>query len=338
MTTTTNSPANTLPAPKEQTATLIRHDWQREEVRAILDQPFNDLIFQAQAIHRAHFDPNALQISSLLSIKTGACSEDCAYCPQSARYHPGQTNVERLMPVDRVLEAARKARDNGATRFCMGAAWPCPKPRELDQVLTMIEGIKALGMETCTSLGKLDKGQAKQLKDAGLDYYNHNLDTSPEFYGEIITTRTYEDRLETLENVREAGIDVCCGGIVGMGENQNDRIGLMVELANMPKHPDSVPINLLIQVEGTPLEHVEEIDPLDFVRIVALARILMPKAYVRLSAGRGKLSDELHALCFLAGANSIFYGEKLLTAKNVEATRDQALMKRLGMRPLKRGE
>nr|VFK08276.1 MAG: biotin synthase [Candidatus Kentron sp. LPFa]VFK24119.1 MAG: biotin synthase [Candidatus Kentron sp. LPFa] len=337
MATITNSLADTMPASKQQIPTPIRHDWRKDEIEAILAQPFNDLLFQAQSIHRAHFDPNALQISSLLSIKTGACSEDCAYCPQSARYHPGQTNVERLMPVDRVLEAARKARDNGATRFCMGAAWPCPKPRELDQVLTMIEGIKALGMETCTSLGMLDKGQAKQLKDAGLDYYNHNLDTSPEFYGEIITTRTYEDRLETLENVREAGIDVCCGGIVGMGESQNDRVGLMLQLANLPKHPDSVPINLLVQIEGTPLEHTEEIDPLDFVRIVALARILMPKAYVRLSAGRGKMSDELHALCYLAGANSIFYGEKLLTAKNAEAARDRELMKRLGMYPLKRG-
>nr|VFJ73764.1 MAG: biotin synthase [Candidatus Kentron sp. FW] len=335
MTTTTISPADTSPA--LQTSAVIRHDWRPEEVEAIFTQPFNDLVFQAQAIHRAHFDPNELQISSILSIKTGACSEDCAYCPQSARYQPGQTNVEGLMPIDMVLEAARQARDNGATRFCMGAAWPCPKPRELDQVLTMIEGIKSLGMETCTSLGMLDKQQAKQLKDAGLDYYNHNLDTSPEFYGEIITTRTYEDRLNTLENVREAGISVCCGGIVGMGENKNDRIGLMMQLANLPKHPDSVPINLLIQVEGTPLERIEDIDPLDFVRVVALARILMPKSYVRLSAGRQKMSDELHVLCYLCGANSIFYGEKLLTAKNTEAERDRELMKRLGMRPAKLG-
>nr|VFK52437.1 MAG: biotin synthase [Candidatus Kentron sp. TUN]VFK52960.1 MAG: biotin synthase [Candidatus Kentron sp. TUN]VFK57955.1 MAG: biotin synthase [Candidatus Kentron sp. TUN] len=338
MTSTTISPTGTLPALEEQTATLIRHDWRKEEVEAVLAQPFNDLVFQAQAIHRTYFDPNELQISSILSIKTGACSEDCAYCPQSARYQPGQTEVEALMPVDMVLEAARQARDNGATRFCMGAAWRCPKPRELDQVLTMIEGIKSLGMETCTSLGMLDKKQAKQLKDAGLDYYNHNLDTSPEFYGEIITTRTYEDRLETLENVRDAGINVCCGGIIGMGENKNDRIGLMLQLANMPKHPDSVPINLLLQIEGTPLEGAEPIDPLDFVRIVALARILMPKAYVRLSAGREKMSDELHVLCYLSGANSIFYGEKLLTAKNTEATRDRQLMKRLGMRPLQRGK
>nr|VFJ58471.1 MAG: biotin synthase [Candidatus Kentron sp. FW]VFJ63106.1 MAG: biotin synthase [Candidatus Kentron sp. FW] len=335
MTTTTISPADTSPA--LQTSAVIRHDWRKEEVEAIFTQPFNDLVFQAQAIHRAHFDPNELQISSILSIKTGACSEDCAYCPQSSRYQPGQTNVEGLMPIDMVLEAARQARDNGATRFCMGAAWPCPKPRELDQVLTMIEGIKSLGMETCTSLGMLDKQQAQQLKDAGLDYYNHNLDTSPEFYGEIITTRTYEDRLNTLENVREAGISVCCGGIVGMGENKNDRIGLMMQLANLPKHPDSVPINLLIQVEGTPLEQIEEIDPLDFVRVVALARILMPKSYVRLSAGRGKMSDELHVLCYLCGANSIFYGEKLLTAKNTEAERDRELMERLGMRPAKLG-
>ena len=324
---------------KEATSpAVIRHDWTKEEAKAIFSQPFNDLIFQAQAIHRAYFDPNELQISSILSIKTGACPEDCAYCPQSARYQPGQTDVEKLMPVDMVLEAARKARDNGATRFCMGAAWRCPKPRELDQVLTMIEGINALGMETCTSLGMIDKQQAKQLKDAGLDYYNHNLDTSPEFYEEIITTRTYEDRLETLENVREAGISVCCGGIIGMGEDQNDRIGLMLQLANLPKHPDSVPINLLIQIEKTPLERAAPTDPLDFVRVVALARIMMPKSYVRLSAGREKMSDELHALCFFAGANSIFYGEKLLTAKNTEASRDQELMARLGMKPLKRGE
>jgi len=324
---------------KEATSpAVIRHDWTKEEAKAIFSQPFNDLIFQAQAIHRAYFDPNELQISSILSIKTGACPEDCAYCPQSARYQPGQTDVEKLMPVDMVLEAARKARDNGAARFCMGAAWRCPKPRELDQVLTMIEGINALGMETCTSLGMIDKQQAKQLKDAGLDYYNHNLDTSPEFYEEIITTRTYEDRLETLENVREAGISVCCGGIIGMGEDQNDRIGLMLQLANLPKHPDSVPINLLIQIEKTPLERAAPTDPLDFVRVVALARIMMPKSYVRLSAGREKMSDELHALCFFAGANLIFYGEKLLTAKNTEASRDQELMARLGMKPLKRGE
>nr|VFJ50589.1 MAG: biotin synthase [Candidatus Kentron sp. DK]VFJ54550.1 MAG: biotin synthase [Candidatus Kentron sp. DK] len=324
---------NISPAPARQTAPAIRHDWTRDEALALLTQPFNDLLFQAHAIHRAHFDPNELQISSLLSIKTGACSEDCAYCPQSARYHPGQENVERLLPVDRVIEAARKAKENGATRFCMGAAWPCPKPRELDQVLTMVEGIKALGLETCTSLGKLDKDQARQLKDAGLDYYNHNLDTSPEFYGEIITTRTYADRLETLDNVRDAGLKVCCGGIVGMGENQNDRIGLMLQLANMPRHPDSVPINLLVQIEGTPLEGAVATDPLDFARVVALARVMMPESYVRLSAGRDKMSDEMHALCFFAGANSIFYGEKLLTAKNPEASRDREIMGRLGMRP-----
>ncbi|MBT8420267.1 MAG: biotin synthase BioB [Gammaproteobacteria bacterium] len=320
---------------KDSTPAAIRHDWEKEEALAILTQPFNDLLFQAQTIHRAHFNPNELQISSLLSIKTGACAEDCAYCPQSVRYQPGQENVEKLLPVDRVIEAARKAKENGATRFCMGAAWPCPKPRELDQVLTMIQGIKALGMETCTTLGKLDKDQAKQLKDAGLDYYNHNLDTSPEFYGEIITTHTYEDRLETLEHVRDAGLKICCGGIVGMGEQQNDRIGLMLQLANMPQHPDSVPINLLVQIKGTPLENVESTDPLEFVRVVALARIMMPASYVRLSAGRENMSDEMHALCFLAGANSIFYGEKLLTAKNAEATRDRDIMGRLGMSPSK---
>nr|VFJ89951.1 MAG: biotin synthase [Candidatus Kentron sp. H]VFJ90938.1 MAG: biotin synthase [Candidatus Kentron sp. H]VFJ97962.1 MAG: biotin synthase [Candidatus Kentron sp. H] len=336
MTQTATPPAAASWTSGEQTPAPIRHDWKREEAQAILTQPFNDLLFQAQTVHRAYFNPNELQISSLLSIKTGACSEDCAYCPQSARYHPGQTEVEGLLPVDRVLEAARQARDNGATRFCMGAAWRCPKPRELDQVLTMIEGIKALGMETCTSLGMLNKEQAKQLKDAGLDYYNHNLDTSPEFYGEIITTRTYEDRLETLGHVRDAGIKVCCGGIVGMGEDQSDRIGLMLQLANLPQHPDSVPINLLVQIEETPLEKVESTDPLAFVRVVALARVMMPESYVRLSAGRDKMSDELHALCFLAGANSIFYGEKLLTAKNAEATRDRAIMARLGMTPSKR--
>lgn len=342
MTTTPLPPVAASAVPKGQTfdvlgAAPIRHDWKKEEALAILTQPFNELLFQAQSVHRAYFDPNELQISSLLSIKTGACSEDCAYCPQSARYQPGQENVEKLLPVDRVIEAAREAKKNGATRFCMGAAWPCPKPRELDQVLTMVEGIKALGLETCTSLGKLDKDQAKQLKDAGLDYYNHNLDTSPEFYGEIITTRTYEDRLETLDNARDAGLKVCCGGIVGMGEKQNDRIGLMLQLANMPQHPDSVPINLLVQIEGTPLERIEPTDPLDFARVIALARIMMPQSYVRLSAGREKMSDEMHALCFFAGANSIFYGEKLLTAKNAEAARDRSIMTRLGMRPSGRG-
>ena len=309
----------------------IRHDWRREEILALFDEPMNDLLFTAQTIHRRHFDPNEVQVSSLLSVKTGACPEDCGYCPQSSHHHT-DIERERLLPLEEVLENARAARANGATRFCMGAAWRNPTDTNLDKIVPMIEGVKALGMETCVTLGMLTEAQAKKLRDAGLDYYNHNLDTSPEFYGSIISTRTYEDRLETLEHVREAGINVCAGGIIGMGESRGDRAGLLQALANLPKHPESVPINNLVQVEGTPLHGVDALDPLEFVRTVAVARIMMPRSVVRLSAGRLEMSDELQALCFFAGANSIFYGDKLLTTDNPEASRDRALLDRLGMR------
>lgn len=308
----------------------LRHDWTQQQAAQIYRLPFNDLLFQAQHIHRAYFNPNEIQISTLMSIKTGACPEDCAYCPQSAHYPPGQ-EVERLLPLDEVLDAAREARRQGATRFCMGAAWRSPKQRDLEEVLKMVEGVKALGLETCVTLGMLNGDQARHLKQAGLDYYNHNLDTSPEYYGEIISTRTYQERLDTLGHVREAGINVCCGGILGMGEAVQDRLGLLVQLATLPRHPESVPINLLVQVEGTPLAGTAPLDPLEFVRTVAVARIMMPASYVRLSAGREAMSDELQALCFLAGANSIFYGEKLLTASNPTRTRDRNLLHRLGI-------
>lgn len=293
--------------------------------------PFNDLLFRAQSVHREHFDPNEVQVSSLLSIKTGACSEDCAYCPQSARYDTGLPR-EGLMPLDEVLKAARTAKEQGAGRFCMGAAWRSPKDRDIERICQMIEGVKALGLEACVTLGMLTDQQTRRLKEAGLDYYNHNLDTSEEYYSEIITTRTYQDRLDTLERVREAGLNVCCGGIVGMGESDKDRAGLLMQLANLPQHPESVPINLLVQVEGTPLAGTEKLDPLVFVRTIATARIMMPKSRVRLSAGRTDMSDEMQALCFLAGANSIFYGEKLLTTGNPEAERDKRLFRRLGLR------
>ena len=309
----------------------IRHDWRREEILALFDEPMNDLLFTAQTIHRQHFDPNEVQVSSLLSVKTGACPEDCGYCPQSSHHHT-DIERERLLPLEEVLETARAARANGATRFCMGAAWRNPTDTNLEKIVPMIEGVKALGMETCVTLGMLTDAQAKKLRDAGLDYYNHNLDTSPEFYGSIISTRTYEDRLETLEHVREAGINVCAGGIIGMGESRGDRAGLLQVLANLPRHPESVPINNLVQVEGTPLHGVDALDPLEFVRTVAVARIMMPRSVVRLSAGRLEMSDELQALCFFAGANSIFYGDKLLTTDNPEASRDRALLDRLGMR------
>ncbi len=293
--------------------------------------PFNDLLFHAQSVHREHFDPNEVQVSSLLSIKTGACSEDCAYCPQSARYDTGLPR-EGLMPLDEVLKAARTAKEQGAGRFCMGAAWRSPKDRDIERICQMIEGVKALGLEACVTLGMLTDQQTRRLKEAGLDYYNHNLDTSEEYYSEIITTRTYQDRLDTLERVREAGLNVCCGGIVGMGESDKDRAGLLMQLANLPQHPESVPINLLVQVEGTPLAGTEKLDPLVFVRTIAATRIMMPKSRVRLSAGRTDMSDEMQALCFLAGANSIFYGEKLLTTGNPEAERDKRLFRRLGLR------
>jgi biotin synthase len=311
---------------------VIRHDWSREEVLRLFDLSFNDLLHRAQSTHRAHFPADEIQVSTLLSIKTGACPEDCKYCPQSVRY---DTELEReaLLDIDTVREAARAAREGGATRFCMGAAWRRPKDRDLDQVIAMVEAVREEGMETCLTLGMLNADQAERLKGAGLDYYNHNLDSSPEYYREVITTRTYDDRLETLAHVREAGLKVCCGGIVGMGESRDDRAGLLVELANLPEHPQSVPINHLVRVPGTPLADTEALDPLEFVRTIAVARIMMPASVVRLSAGRMEMSDELQALCFLAGANSMFYGDRLLTTDNPEALRDQALMRRLGLRP-----
>jgi biotin synthase len=310
---------------------VLRHDWGLTEVEALFALPFNDLLYQAQAIHRRHFDPNEVQASSLLSIKTGACSEDCAYCPQSAHYGTG-IQRESLLPLGQVLEAAQRAKAEGATRFCMGAAWRSPRDDDLEQIARMIEEVKALGLETCVTLGMLTEEQTRRLKKAGLDYYNHNLDTSEEYYSQIITTRTYQERLDTLERVRDAGIRVCCGGIIGMGESRRDRAKLLIELANLPCHPESVPINLLVQVEGTPLAGIERIDSFEFVRTIAIARILMPASRVRLSAGRAEMSDEMQALCFLAGANSIFYGEKLLTTGNPETEKDRRLFARLGMR------
>lgn len=310
----------------------IRHDWRRDEIEALHARPLNDLLFAAQSIHRRHFDPNRVQVSTLLSIKTGACPEDCAYCPQSAHYAPGR-QAESLLSADQVIEAARAAKDAGATRFCMGAAWRSPKDRDLDAVEAMIAGVSDLGLETCATLGMLTLEQAHRLKAAGLDFYNHNLDTSAEFYRAIISTRTYEDRLETLAHVRQAGIRVCCGGIVGMGEGVEDRLELLRTLANLPQHPESVPINLLVQVEGTPLHGTPRLDPLEFVRTVALARIMMPASHVRLSAGREDMSAETQALCFFAGANSIFYGAKLLTTPNPVPADDRALFARLGISP-----
>lgn len=309
----------------------IRHDWTREEVMALFELPFNDLMFQAQTVHRQFFDPNQVQISTLCSIKTGACPEDCAYCPQSARYDTGLER-EKLMKVEKVIEEAKAAKASGATRFCMGAAWRSPKKKDMPYVTSMVEGVKALGMETCMTLGMVSAEQAQQLADSGLDYYNHNLDTSPEFYGDIITTRTYQDRLDTLANVRSAGMKVCCGGIVGMGEEAEDRAGLLIQLANMPEHPESVPVNMLVRVEGTPLADNEDLDHFDFIRTIAVARILMPASHVRLSAGREEMNEQMQAMAFMAGANSIFYGEKLLTTPNPEANKDMQLLKRLGIK------
>jgi biotin synthase len=311
----------------------IRHDWTREEIGALFDLPFPELMFRAQTAHRQHFDPTEVQISTLLSIKTGGCPEDCAYCPQSARYDTG-VRAEKLMALETVLAEARAAKSAGASRFCMGAAWRSPKDRELDAVCEMVEGIKALGLETCATLGMLTAAQARRLKESGLDYYNHNLDTSPEFYGQIITTRVYQDRLETLDHVRAAGIHVCCGGIVGMGETRADRVGMIAALAGLPVHPESVPINMLVRVAGTPLGDEPMLDPLEFVRTIAVARITMPRAVVRLSAGREDMNEETQALCFLAGANSIFYGPKLLTTPNPERDRDRVLMEKLGLSPM----
>ncbi len=309
----------------------IRHDWRPEEVQALFDLPFMDLLLRAQNLHRRYHAPNTVQISTLLSIKTGACPEDCKYCPQSVRY---DTGVERgaLMERAAVVDAARAARDAGATRFCMGAAWRSPKGKDLEQVAGMIREVKALGLETCATLGMLDEGQARTLREAGLDYYNHNVDTSEAFYGEIITTRTYQDRLDTLERVRAVGMNVCCGGIVGMGEQAADRASMLHTLANLPEHPQSVPINQLVQVPGTPLAGSEPVDPFDFVRTIAVARILMPASHVRLSAGRSEMSDETQALCFMAGANSIFAGDRLLTTGNPDMDDDRALFRRLGLR------
>ncbi|MBL8459607.1 biotin synthase BioB [Zoogloea sp.] len=318
-----NTPTTAQAAPRKR--------WSVAEIEALFALPFNDLLFRAQQVHRQHFDPNAIQRSTLLSIKTGGCSEDCGYCSQSARYDTG-LEKEALLPLNEVLENARAAKAKGASRFCMGAAWRGPKEKDLAPVLDMVREVKALGLETCVTLGMLKDGQAEQLKDAGLDYYNHNIDTSPEFYGQIITTHTLKDRLDTLDKVRDAGINVCCGGIVGLGETKKSRAALLAELANMNPPPDSVPINNLVQVEGTPLDKAEPIDPFDFVRMIAAARITMPESYVRLSAGRQELGEGIQALCFMAGANSIFYGERLLTTDNPDADSDDALFARLGLK------
>ena len=310
----------------------VRHDWSRAEVGALFELPFNDLLYQAHGVHRQNFDPNAVQVSTLLSIKTGGCPEDCSYCPQSV-HHDTQLENEHLLDVEEVVAAAQTARAAGASRFCMGAAWRNPRGKNFERVLEMVRRVRAEGLETCATLGMLDAEQTAALKDAGLDYYNHNLDTSPEFYGEIITTRTYADRLDTLTHVREAGINVCCGGIVGLGEGRADRVSMLCELANLPEHPGSVPINQLIRVEGTPLDQQAAIEPLEFVRTIAVARILMPRSRVRLSAGRTEMADEMQALCFFAGANSVFYGEKLLTTGNPDTASDDALFERLGLHP-----
>ncbi len=321
------------PAPRTADTTSADQRWTPAAVEALFALPFNDLLFRAQQVHRAHFDANAVQLSTLLSIKTGGCPEDCGYCPQAARYHTGVENEDTLSVAD-VVAAAQLARENGATRFCMGAAWRGPKQRDLDKVVAMVKAVRGLGMETCATLGMLKPGQAEQLREAGLDYYNHNIDTAADFYNEIITTREYGDRIDTLAQVREAGLHVCCGGIVGMGETRAARAALISQLACMEPYPESVPINNLVQVPGTPLHGTAALDPLEFVRTIACARITMPKAMVRLSAGRQEMGDAVQALCFLAGANSIFYGEKLLTTGNPDVANDQALFARLGLKPL----
>jgi biotin synthase len=310
----------------------VRTDWTLDEARSIFSLPFNDLLYHAQRVHRANFDPNRIQVSTLISIKTGACPEDCGYCPQSAHHDTG-LDAEQLMQVAQVVEAAMLAKARGATRFCMGAAYRNPKPKQLEQVKVMVREVHALGLETCATLGMLTGEQAHELKDAGLDYYNHNLDTSETFYKEVVTTRTYQDRLDTLKVVRDAGLNVCCGGILGMGESEQDRVALLHTLATLPEHPQSVPINQLVQVEGTPMHGLPPLDPLEFVRAIATARLLMPRSYVRLSAGRTDMSDEVQALCFFAGANSIFYGDKLLTTANPAESQDQTLFARLGLAP-----
>lgn len=312
----------------------VRHDWQADEILALFDMPFMDLIFKAAQVHREHHDPNKVQLSQLISIKTGGCKEDCGYCSQSAK-HAKKTGLSatKLMEVERVLDGARKAKEGGATRYCMGAAWTSPKDRDMDAILAMVEGVKELGMESCMTLGMLDDCQTERLADAGLDYYNHNIDTSEEFYSEVITTRSYQDRLDTLSRVRDNGINVCSGGIVGMGERRQDRAGMLKTLANLPEHPQSVPINMLVAIPGTPLEHVEKLDPFEFVRTIAVARIIMPMSEVRLSAGRQEIGDEAQALCFMAGASSIFYGEQLLTTPNPENNKDIKLFEKLGLSP-----
>ena len=309
---------------------IVAKTWSVEDIVALFNLPFTDLMFRAQQVHREHFDANEVELATLLSIKTGGCPEDCGYCPQAARYDTGVT-AQKILPLDTVLQAAREAKSHGATRFCMGAAWREPKDRDLEHVEEMVREVKALGLETCATLGMLGEGQAEKLKQAGLDYYNHNLDTAPEFYSNIISTRDYQNRLDTLDRVRGAGIKVCCGGIVGMGETRLQRAGLIAQLCNLEPYPESVPVNNLVQVEGTPLHGTEPIDPLEFVRTVAVARITMPRARVRLSAGRRQMSEAVQTLCFLAGANSIFYGDKLLTTGNPEVEHDRALLDKLGM-------
>ena len=320
----------TLASTHSAQTTTIRNDWTKAEVEALFAMPFNDLLFNAQVVHRQHFDPNEVQVSTLLSIKTGACPEDCKYCPQSARYDTG-LEKERLLEIEKVIQRAKEAKQVGSTRFCMGAAWRNPRDRDMPYILKMVEEVKSLGLETCMTLGMLTRDQAVALKQAGLDYYNHNLDTSPEYYGDIITTRTYQDRLNTLENVRAAGMNVCSGGIVGMGETVSDRASMLVQLANLPEQPQSVPINMLVKVKGTPLDSVEDLDYFEFIRTIAVARIMMPKSHVRLSAGREAMNEQMQALCFMAGANSIFYGCKLLTTSNPDTHEDVMLFKKLGI-------
>ncbi len=314
------------------TAPTLRHDWTTEEVVQLFEMPFNDLLFKAASVHRANFDPNEVQVSTLLSIKTGACPEDCKYCPQSGHYNTG-LEKEKLMEVQKVVEQAKAAKAAGASRFCMGAAYRSPTEKDFPHILDMVKSVKDLGLETCMTLGMLEGKQASALAEAGLDYYNHNLDTSPEYYGEIITTRTYSDRLETLQNVRDAGMKICSGGILGMGEGVEDRAGLFIQLANMNPHPESVPVNMLVKVEGTPFAENEDLDPIDFIRAIAVARNMMSTSHVRLSAGREEMSEEMQAMAFFAGANSIFYGEKLLTTANPEANRDRELFAKLGINP-----
>lgn len=325
-------PLDVVGEQKRAAVSIVRNTWPLTKIQALFVLPFNDLLFKAHTIHRKNFDPNAVQISTLLSIKTGACPEDCSYCPQSVRYDTG-LDKESLMEIHAVVDAAKEAKQNGASRFCMGAAWRSPKDRDLDKVTKMVEEVKALGMETCVTLGMLEDSQAQRLKDAGLDFYNHNVDTSEEYYKEVITTRTYQDRLDTIETVRNAGINVCSGGIVGMGEKTDDRAKMLQTLANMEHPPESVPINKLVQVKGTPMEGTEEIDSLEFIRTIAVARILMPASQVRLSAGRSEMTDEMQAMCFFAGANSIFYGDQLLTTENPSESADHKLFKRLGIHP-----